>query len=181
MVYCSYTVSREDWFLQDGDDLSETLAPEALQAALQARERFIATYRTRLARAEQEARLIKQLLTLGNEPPEEEDAVLTLTIAESAEGTPLPRSRHPVVDEVARLIEAEGHPLHISEIMRLLEQRNAALPGRGDQANVIAHIRRDPRFVRPSRGVYGLASWGLRSTAGNDGPRRRIKKRVREP
>lgn len=162
------------------DELSASLSTEALEGALAARERFVAECRPHLARAEQEIRLIRQLLSLRDGAAAEENG-LTLTIATTAQGSPLPRSRHPVVDHVAQLLEAEGHPLHISEIMRLLDEQEAALPGKGDQANVIAHIRRDPRFVRPSRGVYALAEWGLRGSLepADDGRRRRIKKRVK--
>jgi hypothetical protein len=170
----------EEAFPEEGSELSATLGPDVLEAALKARERFISISRARLARAEQEARLIKQLLMLSREPGADEEEVLPLTIAKTPQGSAPPRSRHPVVDDVAQLLETEGHPLHISEIMRLLEEQNTVLPGKGDQANVIAHIRRDPRFVRPSRGVYGLGSWGLRTTSGDDGPRRRIKKSVRK-
>lgn len=161
--------------------MSASLSTEALQDALAARERFVAECRPQLARAEQEIRLIRQLLSLRGGRAADEDDRLTLTIATGPEGSRLPRSRHPVVDEVAHLLETEGHPLHISEIMRLLAEQKASLPGKGDQANVIAHIRRDPRFVRPSRGVYALAAWGLRGSlaAGDDGPRRRVKKRVK--
>lgn len=161
-------------------ELSTSLSPEVLQAALRAREHFIAEYRSKLARADQEVRLIKQLIALNEEPADKDGAVTHITIAKPSGGAPTPRSRHSVVDDVAHLLESEGHPLHISEIMRLLEEQEAALPGKGDQANVIAHIRRDPRFVRPSRGVYGLASWGLSTSSGSDGPRRRVKRIVKE-
>ncbi|HEV2757138.1 MAG TPA: hypothetical protein VG318_15330 [Actinomycetota bacterium] len=169
--------------LEDTDqdeEFTATLAPEVLEAALKSKERLISSYRARLARAQQEARLIEQLLMLSNEPGADDAEVAPLTIAKAPQGRRLSPSRHPVVDEVAALLEAEGHPLHISEIMRLLEERKTVLPGKGNQANVIAHIRRDPRFVRPSRGVYGLVPWGLRASSGDDGPRRRIKKTVRE-
>jgi len=66
-----------------------------------------------------------------------------------------------VIDELV----VTGRPIHLSELMRLLDVRNIAIPGAGTQANLIAHLRRDPRLVRPSRGMYGLAAWGLENMA----------------
>ena len=40
--------------------------------------------------------------------------------------------------------------------MRLLALRKVAIPGAGTQANLITYLRRDQRFVRPSRGMYAL-------------------------
>lgn len=165
----------------DALQLDETLEHEVLVTALEAREELIQRYRRLLVRAEHEARLIKQLLSVREKTAvENELSTLTFTIGAMADGASLPRSRHPVVDDVARILEEEGHPLHISEILRLLNQQGADLPGKGDQANVIAHLRRDPRFIRPSRGVYALTSWGLRAAAGDDRPPRRTKKQVVE-
>jgi hypothetical protein len=66
---------------------------------------------------------------------------------------------HPVVEAVVSILEESGRPLHISELMVALRQRDVAIPGSGQQANVIAHITRDKRVVRPMRGMYALAAW----------------------
>lgn len=86
-----------------------------------------------------------------------------------------PGSKHPVVQAVVDELATAGRPLHISELMRLLRDRNVAIPGAGTQANLIAHLRRDRRLVRTSRGMYGLAAWGLESME----PPRRVRKRRR--
>lgn len=157
-------------------EISDALSDEVLREALSIRERFVGKYRPLLGRAEKESSLIRQLLSLREDRLDPERSALAPTIALASAGSSPYPSRHPVVDNVAMILEEEGHPLHISEIMRFLQDRQIELPGRGEQANVIAHIRRDPRFVRPSRGVYGLAAWGLRG----DGARRRTKKKVRQ-
>ncbi len=75
-----------------------------------------------------------------------------------------------VIDELT----TTGRSVHISELMRLLGERGIAIPGAGTQANLITHLRRDPRLVRPSRGMYGLAVWGL----GNMTPgQRKVRKK----
>jgi hypothetical protein len=62
-------------------------------------------------------------------------------------------------------------------LVRLLCQRGIPIPGAGTQANLITHLRRDPRLVRPSRGMYGLSVWGLENMP--TGLRQRRKKRLR--
>ena len=74
-------------------------------------------------------------------------------------------------------LDKTQRPLHISEIMRLLASRGVELPGAGEQANLISHLRRDDRFVRTSRGMYALAAWGL--TNEQPPPVRARRQRVR--
>jgi hypothetical protein len=62
--------------------------------------------------------------------------------------------------------------------MRLLREAEVQIPGAGTQANLITHLRRDPRFVRPSRGMYGLSEWGLENMP-TPTRRKRRRKRVR--
>jgi hypothetical protein len=74
---------------------------------------------------------------------------------------PATKTAHPAVQEAIRELDAAGRPLHISELMRLLEERDVPIPGAGAQANLIAHLSRSDQIVRPSRGMYALSSWGL--------------------
>jgi hypothetical protein len=85
---------------------------------------------------------------------------------------------HPSIQAVVAELAAVGRPLHISELMRLLHGRRVEIPGAGSQANLISHLRRDARLVRPSRGMYALAAWGLENMAPAQ-KRRRIKKQIR--
>jgi hypothetical protein len=86
---------------------------------------------------------------------------------DSAGGATRTRARQPHSAVTATIAELEraGHPLHISELMRLLEERDVKIPGSGQQANLIAHLTRSPAVVRPSRGMYGLTAWGLENKA----------------
>src|SRR5262249_52406376 len=86
--------------------------------------------------------------------------------------------KHPVLDAVVRELASAGRPLHISDLMRLLREAQVQIPGAGTQANLITHLRRDPRLVRPSRGMYGLAAWGLENMP-RAKQRKRRKRRVR--
>lgn len=144
------------------------LSADLLRQAMLLNRQKVEELRAELSRAEQEGRLLEELVSLRHtsDPTTEgqdDGEVFTFSIAG---GSNVSRSRHPVVDVVAGFLADEGHPLHINDIMKSLKEANVTLPGKGDQANVIAHMRRDPRFVRPSRGVYGLKEWGLKDLDG---------------
>ena len=88
-------------------------------------------------------------------------------------------SRNPTVDVVVYELTSAARPLHVSELMRLLHKQGVPIPGAGTQANLIAHLRRDDRIVRPSRGMYALAESGLENMASRPGrKRRKIRKRA---
>jgi hypothetical protein len=85
-------------------------------------------------------------------------------------------SRHGVVEAVIQELVQAGRPIHISDLMRLLRSHSISIPGSGAQANLITHLRRDARLMRPSRGMYGLTEWGLEEMQAT--VRRRRKRRV---
>jgi hypothetical protein len=58
-------------------------------------------------------------------------------------------------------LSGEGHPMHISVLHSRLEEMGVPIPGKGTQANVIAHLGREPSIIRLSRGIYGLKQWNL--------------------
>lgn len=129
-----------------------------------------------IAAAREEETLLERLLAIrrGESPRSE------------APGTPEPLpppsqtgAGHPAVQAVVRELETAGRPLHISDLMRLLRQQGITIPGSGTQANLIAHLRRDKRIVRPSRGVYGLIAWGLESMPSAPRKAGRRKRRMR--
>src|SRR5262245_25039752 len=147
------------------------MSVEAISTALEAA-------RARVARADQERAELERVI----ETAREEERLLERLLALRRDGVisgsrsdggpedrfaraqaPVGDAKHPAVEGVVRELEAAGRPLHISELMRLLRERQVAIPGSGTQANLIAHVRRDERLVRPSRGMYGLAAWGLES------------------
>lgn len=133
----------------------------------------------KLAELREEARLLSMLLELrrtGRASP-------NLTRPDQGMDSPsssshAPRSStQPAVEASIRELTASGRPLHISDLMRTLRDQQVAIPGAGAQANLIAHLRRDQRIVRPSRGMYGLAEWGLSEMTKPKRSRRNKKKR----
>jgi hypothetical protein len=82
-------------------------------------------------------------------------------------------SKHSSLQAVVRELAVAGRPLHISDLMRRLREAGIQIPGAGTQANLITHLRRDTRIVRPSRGMYGLLAWGMENMPTTTRKRRR--------
>lgn len=173
----------------NGTMSDETIA-EALRAARERAanaERDRANLERTISAAREEERLLQRLLSLrkGEQPAAEDDppaeapvklapaAVPTKTTATKAE------SAHPAVQAVVDELSAGKAPLHISDLMRRLAEKNVQIPGSGTQANLISHLRRDKRLVRPSRGMYALAEWGLEAMPAGKRRRRRRKHRAK--
>jgi hypothetical protein len=79
------------------------------------------------------------------------------------------------LDAAAAHLAKEGAPLHYREIHSRVVAAGREVPGRDGAANLLAHIGRDPRFVRVGRGTYALAEWRLAGLA-----RRKRRKRGRK-
>jgi hypothetical protein len=154
----------------------------ALAAARQRLERAVlerSNLEREIAKAREEERLLMRLLELrgngvtsGSEEAGIEEAVGALQDT-------VPKDKSPAVKAVLAELESAGRPLHISELMRLLRERNVPIPGSGGQANLITHLRRDQRIVRPSRGMYALAISGLENMPTSERRRRNKRRRVR--
>jgi hypothetical protein len=178
--------------MRDKHDRDGLISDEIVASALRlTREKLAHVERERaqldreIAGMKEEERLLERLLLLrkggaqapakapmsGASPPATTRSRAMLDALAPAE------SKHPVVQAVISELAAAGRPVHISDLMRLLRDRNAEIPGSGTQANLITHLRRDARVVRPSRGMYGLAVWGLENMPATKGRRR--KKRMR--
>ncbi len=148
---------------------SDTLSAEIVRRALEntryrARqlEEQVAALQKQLSIVQEEETLYERLLLLREGHQTTPDGLATRDQKKAPIArAKVPESQHPIVDAVAAILEEEERPLHIAELMLALEERKVELPGAGQQANVISHLRRDSRFIRPARGVYALASSGL--------------------
>jgi hypothetical protein len=147
-----------------GKALTEDLLAEALAAAHQRRdeiEQQIAQLTGERDVARREIELLEELLAVRRG-----EAVSPRSFGEAdaraRRAAPRRRGRtQPVVVAAIAELEEVGRPLHISELMQSLQNRGVRIPGSGQQANLIAHLTREPQIVRPSRGMYALASWGI--------------------
>lgn len=82
-----------------------------------------------------------------------------------------------LLNAVVGILAEQGKPMQIRDLMAAVQKREVRIPGRGQQANLIAHISRDPRISRPSRGFYALKEWG--GEEAKSVPRRRKRSRTR--
>jgi hypothetical protein len=170
------------------DGMTESMITNALEeirARIARAEHERAELERAITAAREEERLLLRLLALrrGAAPTEGgvsvEGQESEICSAEPMGSTATAEdARHPAVQAVVQELAAAGRPLHISDLMRILREAQVKIPGAGTQANLITHLRRDPRLVRPSRGMYGLSAWGLENMP-TTRHRKRRRKRMR--
>lgn len=163
-----------------GEEMTEESLKKALLAIrerIEIAERERAELQQKIAMAREEERLVSQLLHLrgGHLPKAKAGGEVVYQV--HGEMNPTDSiSAHPVVAAVIEELANAGRPIHISDLMRMLHTRKVPVPGSGTQANLISYLRREPRLVRTSRGMYGLSAWGLESMPA---VRRKRRKRVK--
>ena len=153
-------------------------ALEAVRSRVSRGERDRAELDRTIATAREEQRLLERLLALRREGAAKCDAKSSGLEHHNINSAGASEAGRTALEAVIQELETAGRPLHISELMRLLQERKVPVPGSGTQANLITHLRRDERVVRPSRGMYGLAAWGLENMLAPTRKRRR-RKRIR--
>lgn len=88
------------------------------------------------------------------------DKLLALEAGDDA--VPPGKAPMDLLDACEDILQDAGSPQHISQIHAELLARGVPLPGKGNEANIIARLQRsDGRFVRTGRGTYALAGSGF--------------------
>lgn len=62
-------------------------------------------------------------------------------------------------NEMVKILQEEGGPLHYGEIYDRLRQRGISVPGKDPRRNIGAHLSNDERFESLGSGEWGLESW----------------------
>lgn len=111
-----------------------------------------------MVRARKEQHLLEGLLALrrGQDVDPASGPVVNRTM-----GQPATAVSNGVAEAAVGVLEKVARPMHIGELMSALLKDGVEIPGAGAQANLIAHLRRDNRIARPSRGMYGLKALGI--------------------
>lgn len=147
---------------------TETLKESIGEASKSVRDREEAVSKAQagLAEAERELGLLVELAEIrGLQLPEAgevssaaRDKTSNGAVAEPAarRGS---RGKASLLAAVIDILGESGEPMQIRELMAAVQKRDVTIPGRGQQANLIAHISRDPRITRPRRGFYALQEW----------------------
>lgn len=110
------------------------------------------------ARAAQRKRAldaIEELIRIeGAELPDANAAVVQFPTPAGvgAAATPISETAHAVLDE-------RHEPMHYQPLTREVQARGIAIGGKNPANTLLAHLSRDDRFYRPSRGTYALRAW----------------------
>jgi hypothetical protein len=154
--------------------LSKTIEEAARTVA--ARESDVNAARTKLNEAQRELRLLVELAQLRDIELSAAARSLIEETADAGGGNGSEggkRDGTALQNAVVAILAEHGESMQIRQLMAAVQERGVHIPGSGQQANLIAYISRDPRVVRPSRGFYGLAEWGLQDTTPARKPKRR--------
>lgn len=161
---------REDE-LESLDDLQRgPLGEGDLQAALDANRAQIEVLEARMeqleqamVRARKEQHLLEGLLALrrGQDVDPADGGAAHQGMPSVSSNHTKGGSSNGVADAAVLVLERAARPMHIGELMSALVKDGVEIPGAGSQANLIAHLRRDQRIARPSRGMYGLRALGV--------------------
>lgn len=101
-------------------------------------------------------------------------AHLTVAGPETRESRPRRPRTAAVLNEAAKAALSAAHkPLHIAELRAAIERSGIPIPGRGEDANLIVHLRKSDDIVRVGRGFYALAEWQLPAAPAGREPRSR--------
>ena len=124
------------------------LEEERLNAQFKERVGLLESNRDRF---EAQKRHLHALLTLRGES--------TASPRTSSKASDVQERFLPIQDEVFNLLKAAGEGMHYKEITNRLENMGRYIEGKDPAATVVSRIYQDPRFIRPSRGVYALREW----------------------
>lgn len=151
------------------DQISESVAE--LRRQVESLRAQIAGQMEELQRAERELALMTELARLRTTPdgPAGTPEQLLADVA-APNGTGATR----LIEAVLAALRFRGQAMHIQELVASVKDAGVEIPGKGEPANLISHIRNHPEIVRPVRGMYGLREWGLTERAAIS--RRRSKK-----
>lgn len=67
-----------------------------------------------------------------------------------------PPQAHRHFIEVAHDLLLESGPRHYTELANVLRTQGVLIPGTKPEANLLAHMSRDPRFAKVGRGTYAV-------------------------
>lgn len=65
----------------------------------------------------------------------------------------------PLLDIVYHILEEAGRPLHYKEILNSLQSESFHISGTASIQNLIVRLKRDKRFIKTDRGIWGLSEW----------------------
>lgn len=153
-----------------GRELDDVRAQEnAVKVEVAERLRSLSETRMRL---EARVRHIQALLALEGQPVETGAVGPEVVLPGPDAGS--------LADTAYQLLAETRQEYHYEALAAELQLRGVRIGGKEPAKNLVAHIHRDARFIRPKRGVYALKEWYPKGTA-SVGTRRRRKRRKSRP
>jgi len=73
----------------------------------------------------------------------------------------------PLIDIIYNTLKTAHRPMHYREILEILESESFHMYGSAIIQNLSVRLKRDPRFVKTEKGVYGLSDWAKESGESN--------------
>jgi hypothetical protein len=118
--------------------------------------REVQVLQARVAEKKRALDAIQELIRIeGAQVPAEEAEVVQFP-APAAGGTPISETAYAILTE-------RREPLHYQPLTRAVQDRGIAIGGKNPANTLLAHLSRDERFYRPSRGTYALREWNPRA------------------
>jgi hypothetical protein len=137
---------------------------EVLTAAIADAEISVASKRTEHAALAQEIHRLEQELRLMRELKSVRQGLIR-PIADGDTASPVVMGAMGGYDTltagVLDILTLNGSPMHIQDLATAVRQRGLRIPGKGANANLIAHIRSCDEIVRPVRGMYAVRHLGF--------------------
>lgn len=119
-------------------------------------QREMQTIQARVAEKKRALDAIEELIRIeGAQVPADQADVLAFP-APAAGGTPISEAAYAILAE-------RGEALHYQPLTREVQARGIAIGGKNPANTLLAHLSRDQRFYRPSRGTYALREWNPRA------------------
>ena len=108
-------------------------------------------------------------LVLSSDPASETSIVdrsLNIDVSDRSTGDSKPNTSDTLSQAVYETLKdtepspgEPGVPMHYRDLVAALESRKIYVSGHDRGLNLVAHIHKNPNFVRPKRGMYGLKEW----------------------
>ena len=137
-----------------------TDAAASVEAQLRGKREEQTRLMEEIERLDHELRLLRELLRVREG---------STVVPSPEEGMPRPLNQggddvdghDPLIAGVIEILKLSGRPVHIQDLAAAVRARGLRIPGKGANANLIAHIRSRQEIVRPVRGMYAMRAWGF--------------------
>ena len=84
-----------------------------------------------------------------------------------------------IADCAYSVLRESGQPTYYKDLASRMLEMGISIPGKDAAANLLAHIGRDDRFRRVTRGTYALTEWKTKTLSKPTSRKKQRKRKVR--